>query len=164
MANPNKSIMTKVREDLVYNLEQIDGSDSYFYKVQDVFCNAKSLDKNSEFPSIYVEVESYNIVTENYYQIDFEMTVNLRVYLCKEDDPTLAREQIIQDIRTKLFESLPERNGFLPDSEGECHTRAVILKSINFEMSEESRIDTVIITIVLEFSERTEDATESLID
>lgn len=154
----SKSVKTLIREDLVYNLERINGGESYHNKVADVFCESRSLDKIEEFPSIFVEFTSYEITLESCYQIDFSGKVTLHVYIEDENDPVLAREQIIQDIETKLFENLPDRSGFLPDAQGNTRTRAVLLDSITFEGSEETKPRFYIkINLSLEFSQKPED-------
>lgn len=154
----SKSVKTLVREDLVYNLEQINGGSTYHNKIADVFCDSRSLDKIEEYPSIFVDFTEYQVTTENYYQIDFSAKVSLVVCIEEENDPVLAREQIIQDIETKLFENMPERSGFLPDSQGNCRVRAVLLDSISYEGSEETKPKYYIkINLSLEFSQKPED-------
>jgi hypothetical protein len=152
------SIITRIREDLIYNLEGITEQNGFCNTVKEVYNIGKSPENGQSFPAIEVDFVEYTNEKLGGYQIDWVASVDLIISL-QTDDPIIDRETILTDVKQKLYENAKERIGFIPNENGDSVCTMIEINKVTFSGIQETKPNyKVTINLEVKFSESLSDS------
>lgn len=135
-----KTVRTKIREAIIYNLNEIKKSNDYENNVGDVFSEARPLDDMRNFPAIMVNFGPHKCLnaedgtTTQGFILDYECTVTLTIFIKNAQNTEEHRESIVGDIQKLFMNSVANRS--IPDKDGNATAREMMFiddESFGFE-------------------------------
>ncbi len=114
-----KSVRTRLRESIIYNLKKITKEHGYNVSIGEVFSNPKAIDAINIRPAVSVKFGEHECLNANDgtltqgFELHYKVLVTLVIYLENNNDIELEREEIVADIQ-RLFMNNPQ----IPDEFG----------------------------------------------
>lgn len=110
-------IRTKLREALVYSLEQITEANSYWVTLRRVYDPPKNMDEMTEFPTVNLLIGKEERMNDrllgNNSLLDLKWTVRIDVFLSESNNPPAEIDRVVASVQ-KYF----GHNYYIPGSDG----------------------------------------------
>lgn len=130
-ANP-KSVRTRIREAIVYQLKQITRNNGYLNTIGKVFTEYPNKSDITEYPAVIIDFGTEKILNEDISDDAWhkDLPVLLIVHLKAQENTSLARETILQDLERHFWKREDDGSyGVLRGADGEATCMVAILDS-----------------------------------